>query len=554
MAQYFADRRTLGELLSLTAPVWRITVPDWQRSYSWDTDQVKTFWEDLLHFNEAYPGSHARGHEYFLGSIVLVEKTNNNEYELLDGQQRLATVTILLSVIRKYLAKHKADAATGLERDFIVKENYATSERTYKLRMGKYDADFFQRAVQDYHDNDDQLPIPELRSHKFIRKAYQYFDARFSEEYAKRNGGRPSYDWALGIQRTLTDHLSVVEVKSYDEDNAAEVFETLNYRGIVLSTTDLLRNLILRRSRDSEREEINDAWENIFQLEDHVEEFLRHWWLSRHGDLTGRGLYKAFKPKVIGGQLVPIDLTRQLDVSATIYQAFLECRDDDLEIAGLLRDVKDLGAKLLYPVLLSTYSTGYEIQRKRMLFSLLTLFVRYNVISGLEGTRLEPQIYRLASELRENGEIPYVERIREFAPDDERFKMAFEDVQIPRQATARYLLREIENARRPSSELRIQGSSRVHLEHIYPQKPRLGQQREDHESVLNRLGNLTLLSARLNQEAKNAPFVEKKQKYAESQLLITRDLTRYEDWDLDSINDRQAKFAEQSLSIWAFPE
>lgn len=353
----------------------------------------------------------------------------------------------------------------------------------------------------------------------------------------------------------LTDHLSVVEVRSIDEDNAAEVFETLNYRGIDLSTTDLLRNLVLRRSNDSDREEINDSWENIFQLEDRVEEFLRHWWLSYYGDLTGRGLFKAFKPKIMDHELTPIDLTRQLREAADIYQMLVECRDDDQEVAGLLRDIKDLGARLLYPVLLSTYSSNvYETQKQRILKSLMTLFVRYNVVSRLEGTRLEPEVYDIARQLRTDATVQYIERMQRIAPDNEKFLTDFCSVQVPRQATARYLLREIENAKRPTPELKIQGNSKVHLEHIYPQKPMENHRLDDHDGVLNRLGNLTLLSARLNQALRNAPFAQKRPKYKESQLFITNELITYDDWNLETIDKRQREFAGRASTIWAFPE
>ena len=424
----------------------------------------------------------------------------------------------------------------------------------YKIELGRYDADFFRREVQDRPNDEERLPTPDLLSHKRIRAAWKYFDAKFTEEYARILDGKTAYEWALRIQRVLTEHLSVVEVRSADEDNAAEVFETLNYRGIDLSTTDLLRNLVLRRSNDNDREEINDSWENIFQLEDHVEEFLRHWWLSVYGDLTGRGLFKAFKPKVIDGELTPIGLTRQLDSSATIYQAFLDGRDTDQEVAKLLQDIKELGAKLLYPVLLSTYSTNYEADRKRIIKSLLTLFVRYNIISGLEGTRLEPAVYSIAREMRIDNAVPYVDRMRIEAPNDEKFSMDFKVVDIQRQATARYLLREIENARQPTDELRIQGGSKVHLDHIYPQKPREGYRDAVLDAALNRLGNLTLLSGRINQSFKNAPFTEKRARYAESQLRISQEVSNYMEWNMTSIDQRQAGFAEESAQIWTFPE
>ena len=553
MAQYTPNRRTLGEVFALSTATKQISVPDWQRSYSWSDSEVKELWDDLVGFSQAYPGQNAQGHEYFLGSIVLVLK--DDRYELLDGQQRLATATILLSVIRDYLAHYNQNASNSLSMKYLVDEDYASGNRVYKLTLGNYDAEFFRREVQDVPLGDTPRPEPKLRSHKLIRRAREFFEKRFNERYEEIGGGEDAYQWALSIQRILTDNLSVVEISSTDEDDAAEVFETLNNRGIDLSTTDLLRTLVLRRSQPNERDEINDSWHSIFELEDRVEEFLRHWWLSYYGDLTGRGLYKAFKPKVLEGELTPIGLTRQLDAAASIYQNLLNCIDDDVDVKNLLQDIKELGAKLFYPMLLSAYSSDvYEPQRKRVLHDVVCLFVRYNVVSGLEGTRLEPEVYDIARQLRTDNAVQYTDRMRRFAPDDDKFFNDFCSVDVPRQATARYLLRNIENAKRQTSELTVQSPSKVHVDHIYPQTPREGHRWDNHEVVLNRLGNLTLLSARLNQALRNAPFDEKKPKYAESQLLVSNELCNYEDWNIESIATRQSQFAEQAIRIWAFPQ
>ena len=551
MAQYMAGRQTLGELLTLMASGERIIVPEWQRSFSWSTEEAKIFWEDLTGFGEEYPGDNVQGHEYFLGSIVLVER--GNELEVLDGQQRLATATILLSVIRDYLARYNSDAASSLAHTHIVQKNYSTSELYYKLQLGKYDADFFRREIQDVRDSNYQPPTPSLLSHKRIRGVRGYFDTEFEKKYNELGGGKTAFDWALTVQRILTGHLSVVEVRSTHEDSAAEVFETLNNRGISLSATDLLRNLVLRRSQEHEREEINDSWESIFHLEKHVEEFLRHWWLSKYGDLKGSSLYKALKPKIMSGELTPITLTRQLELSALIYKDLLDCKDDDPEVAGLLQHVKDLGAKVCYPLLLSTFrSAVYHPQRKHVIRSLLSLFVRYNVIGGRESTLLEKEIYDIAQQVNLDSQVPYVERMRQFAPDDEHFESDFQLAQVSRQATAKYLLREIENSRHSTPEFVVQGGRQVHLEHVYPKTPEDGHKWENHEEALDRIGNLTLLSGPLNQSASNKSFGVKKVRYEASELKITKELNDYSDWNQQTIDERQKRLAREALTIWTF--
>src|SRR5580700_980924 len=108
--QYTPQKRTIGELLSVTNPP--IVVPDWQRNYSWTSSEAESFWQDLSDFDQKYPGNNVADQEYFLGSVVIVD--NGASHLLLDGQQRLATAGILLSVIRDYLARFNRDAATRI--------------------------------------------------------------------------------------------------------------------------------------------------------------------------------------------------------------------------------------------------------------------------------------------------------------------------------------------------------------------------------------------------------------------------------------------------------
>ena len=241
--RYEANRQTIGALLSTTSP--RIVVPDWQRSYSWSSREIETFWQDLIAFDERYTGDTIEGEEYFLGSIVLV--TGGPTNLLLDGQQRLATATILLSALRDACRSHKDDAATRLQNKYICDFDDATNKTTPMLTLNVYDRDFFRSEIQDESAIDHPRPSPDLRAHTLIRKAREFFESQISSHSNTLGGGQAAFLWNLRIVRVLCDHMSIVAVSSSDEDNASAVFETLNDRGIGLSTPDLLRNLLLRR-------------------------------------------------------------------------------------------------------------------------------------------------------------------------------------------------------------------------------------------------------------------------------------------------------------------
>jgi hypothetical protein len=123
-------------------------------------------------------------------------------------------------------------------------------------------------------------------------------------------------------------------------------------------------------------------------------------------------------------------------------------------------------------------------------------------------------------------------------------------VSISHQKSARYILRELELDRRATEEIEVAPPHRVHLEHIYPRSPQEGVLWPRHTQVINRLGNLTLLSRRLNQQIKNGPFVAKKTAYAASELLLTRVLSDLSDWNAEAIDTRQAELAERAVEIW----
>lgn len=547
--RYSAEKKTIGELLSVTSPF--ILVPDWQRNFSWETSQLDSFWQDLTAFSGQYPDENISDQEYFLGSIVLV---TGSEYLLLDGQQRLATATILLSVIKQFLGQFSQDAATRTAAKWILDKDDATGTSKFKITLNHYDRDFFRREIQETGDAD---PAAELRSHHLIRSARSFFTEKFKERYEQLADPRVSFDWSLRIRQVLTEHMSVVAVASEDENNAAAVFETLNDRGIGLSTPDLLRNLLLRKAVPTSREEIIDSWETILQIEDEtrVDDFLRHYWLSHHGDVKSRKLYREIKDHIETNDVDPLDFSRDLAATALLYREIVNGRDDDPDVGRRLAAIKMLGAKSLLPAVLSAYASDNAEDRGAFLQGLITLFVRHNLIGNLETTKLESTVYGVAKELRGSGEFATaITRLKELSPTDEAFKNQFRTATIARIASARYLLRELEHHKRKTMEVEVEGPDRVHVEHVYPQKPPPERRWADHGAAVSRIGNLTLLAKRLNQTLRNADFSDKKPRYAESDLILTKELAAEDGWDLHRINARQEQLAEAAPTVWTYPE
>lgn len=551
--RYKPERMTIGNLLSMTNPA--VVVPDWQRNYSWTTSEVETFWQDLMRFSDLYPDKNVDDQEYFLGAIVIVETSNGNL--LLDGQQRIATSAILLSVIRDFLEKYNKDAALRVSTRYLTDFDDALNDYTYKITLNRYDRDFFKREILENRGPGYVSPTPIYESHSLIRKSRNFLYNKFQEKFDKIKEPLTAHKWGLRILKVITNHVSVVGVISNDEDNASNVFETLNDRGIGLSTPDLLRNLILRRANSAYIDEILDLWGVILDIEPDakIQDFFRHFWLSREGDVKARSLYREIKANIIERNEDSLSFSRNLCDSSRIYQDILNATyEGSPRIAKLLGDISDLGAKVLYPPVLSLLEKSEDAELvEKFLRYLIVTYVRHTLICKKENSQIENLMFSIAKKIRSELSEDLINEIMIFAPSDEQFKSDFAGVSIPRRDSARYILREIEQYLRTTEELDVAAPERVHVEHIYPQTPSPENRWVQHEGVINRLGNLTLLSAKLNNTIKNGTFLMKQPYYVKSELLLINEIAaKFTAWSINAIDTRQKHLARNAVEIWKY--
>lgn len=542
---YRPDKRSVGQLLATTSP--SIVVPNWQRSYSWTVKEVETFWNDLTDFEKSGRA------EYFIGSVVIVE-TSDDKHLLLDGQQRLATSTILLSVIREYLKRYSADAAGRTQSRYLADIDDATNETTYKLTLNAYDAEFFRRKILESRSDSFVDPSEERSSHTHISRAREFFDAEFAKQYASLQG-KEAYDWALSIQNALTNKLSLIAIFSTDEDSAAEVFETLNDRGIGLSTADLLRNLVMRRASPSAHDRIISLWDDVLSFDNDqlIKNFIRHYWVSKYGDVKTQSLYREIKTQIEDQNINSETFSKSLYDAAGLYRAILAGEADNAEIARRLSDISDLGAgaRILYPSLLAMLEVVPTEGQLAVLQVLTNTYVRHSLIGGRENSRLENVLYGATRRLRSSSSVQsFLKEVDDAAPTDEEFQASFERASIRNSREQRYVLSKLEATQRSTDELSVADSSKVHVEHIYPQTPLPGAAWPAHDRWISRLGNLTLLSGKINVAARNGSFETKLPHYEKSDIELTKALTAYSSWSTQEVERRQKDLAQLALKTW----
>jgi len=434
----------------------------------------------------------------------------------------------------------------------------ASQQSIDKLTLNRYDRDFFRREILQTRDAQYTAPPVTVDSHRLIRRAREFLTARFAAARDEMNNPHEFNAWILRVQKILTLHISVVAIVSQDGDNAALVFETLNDRGIGLSTPDLLRNLILRRANENETEEIATLWGEVLESDNDVslKTFLRHFWISRKGDVKAQSLYREIKDAVETENVDSLEFSRQLRDASILYRDILNAHLGDQELDHTLQDIADIGASAAYPVLLTAAELDFDkATLGRFARALLVTYVRHTVIGRLENARLETVFYGMAKSLRENGNIANaIHELKGFAPNDAAFAAAFASASLSDRTVARYILRELERKQRTTEELDVALPPKVHVEHVYPRSPRPDERWENHAAIVNRIGNLTLLSRRLNTAIKNAPFPEKRPRLEESEIHITSSLAEFADWSLQRIEQRQDQFAANAAEIWSLPE
>ncbi|MGW0933409.1 DUF262 domain-containing protein [Streptomyces sp. NPDC002666] len=572
-----AARQTLGQLIGANNPI--VTVPDdSQRQYSWTKKEVDVYWADIEKFKDGRESGKESSSEYFIGPVVTITAEKASGRALLDGQQRLTTSTILLSVIRDILWQTNAPeaklSANNIQRDYIARKSGRKDPMEYFLVLSLFDRDFFRDYIQTWSEITGECARTEAAtrpSHHLIKDAYSNLYSKVQSHLQKFADDEDRLDYLDSLRECLIYGLVFVEIQTPTSSDANEVFETINSRGKDLSTVDLVRNFLMEKSRGlHEKERVNNAWRSLlddFDRREDIEKFLRHFWVSKHGDVKSHSLYVTIRKNLTEHfdrrpQVYSVGkFAAELEKAASRYAELLSQNTGDTDLDASLVEVKALSADALYPLLLSA-SEGYAYhEMKRLATAALSYYVRWTVVGTRESTLLEENLFGVAKELSRGGPLDSaVKRVVGWIPDDEAFFAAFRDASIPKQAQSRYLLMKLEASLRAEAEIHEElslGAAKVHVDSIYPSRPDAGLKSEDHEAWVNRLGNLTLLAGKRNQATATLSYPEKQSIYSNSPMLVSSRTHTDSLWDSDAskwrmqgIVERQEHLARIALQVW----
>jgi hypothetical protein len=542
-------------------------VPPYQRNYAWEENQYGEFWFDI---SKTFS---ANAPEYFLGSIV-INSAQAPQLFVIDGQQRLITTAILISALRNHLkAEGLAKLAGLIEKDFLVASDYERQLSAPCLVLNKSDKVFYDTyifhnrpAAEIYRLAEDDTLSP---SNRQLADCFRYMHRRLGE---MRGNGWALEDLAHAVVECLNARVFVIRIDVKDDYDAFLLFETLNDRGLELSEADLLKNRLFAVSAES----LSDV-QNNWELMEHnlgserLIKFVRHQWFSTRGQVSERGLYADIRQSVATPEAA-VAYTDALCEASDYYAALSKANhhiwlsfpnEQQPALRELIDTIDMLRPEQLFIVLLA----ALEVDRRNFLElarMLVTFTFRYNTICNLSPSNILQPFIGAARHIRETGRADPAELFAKFLaplyPDDSQFHSAFARKVIRVNSQARFILAKINDFLMANPSLRTQVDPfATDLEHILPKRYNRSWEtsRRDFpggaDKYVYRLGNMTLIAAKLNRDLGNANFAAKKRVYAQDRLEITRKVLESEKWTHEEIKNRQNWLASMACKIWRYP-
>jgi hypothetical protein len=536
------------------------SIPAYQRPYAWTREQASELLTDLLSFLGDGSESVTDANPYFLGSIVLIKSEDAPESDVVDGQQRLTTLTILLSVLRSL-----AEAENALEiTDYIYQKGKKIEgkENRYRLKLREKDEDFFRIYVQDENKLDNLLKLDNSQltdSQRNIQTNTEYFLGEFSAFSEQQRNRFAHY---------LMMRCFLVVVSTPDLDSAYRIFSVLNSRGLDLSLTDLLKSEVIGAIPSLEQGKYTKIWEDeeedlgreAFQeLFAHIRMIYRKAKLRETALNEFRNHVQPQKEpqKFIDGVLKPYS-----DALEIIKTANYQGNKDTGAINSLFRWLNQIdNFDWVPPAILYFSKNSQTPDSLRHFFTDLERLAAGLMILRADINDRVARYAKLLSAIEENLDLYAPQSPLQFTPDevDRIVKTLDGDLYLIKRIR-QYVLLRLDSALAQGEA--SYDYSVITVEHVLPQNPGEGSTwlkwfpiKEERIQYVHRIGNLALLSRKKNAEAQNYDFDKKKEKYFTSKkgivpFALTSQVLQQSEWTPEVINQRQIGSIQSLRAIW----
>ena len=542
-------------------------VPAFQRDYSWKEEHWEDLWLDLQDLTTRKSSQH------YMGSLVLMQNENPEEYTIIDGQQRIATLSILILCViarLKEMADAGTEAAENRERAALLRGSFIGSKQpgslieASKLKLNRNDDDFYQGTLVQLEKPASERTLCD--SEKQLWGAYKYFSKQILADFSNYNGQRLA-EW---IDSLISVRLLFIQVVVGNDDGAYTVFETLNARGLELTASDLIKNYLMSlasRKGKGDLDHVLRRWHRITAQIGvrRLPDFLRHYFNSRYPYVRQERLFRRIREEVSTPEAALI-LIKDLENASSCYRALNDAEDDYwLDFPGANEHIRVLmmfGVSQYKPLALAACRKLKSDEAVKVLGDCVTLYFRFNVISRLGTHELEKR-YNDAALGVDSNQLSTAAGVRGLLRpvyvDDDQFRADFEVFRQPINSKGRRIIRYI------LCELECQTSQQdlkwsttgATIEHILPDQldGAWGMifSDDEHARYVERLGNYALLEYGKNKTIGQDLFSGKATIFQTSQYSLTKDLASFHEWTPAMIAERQRKLAKIATAVWRFP-
>ena len=538
-------------------------VPPYQRDYAWTEERWEDLWNDVLDLRERPESRH------YMGALV-VKGDSDREFTIIDGQQRLATISVLsLAIIDKLQRiadrdvdpEHNRERATELRNRFIGEKDPASLIESSRLNLSQADDAFYQDYLVQLRRP--LNPRGLTQSNALLWRCFRYFSQQLDAlDDVQENGEALARILSESVARRLLFILITVE----DELSAYTVFETLNARVMQLTTADLLKNYLFSKVRvPADLDALQRRWHALLSTvtPNRFSDFLRYHLLCEQPKIRKERLFKLIRDRIDTPQQV-FDLIEALENRAELYAALADANHeywrDRPEAKPYVRDLILFGSRQVTPVLFAAWERLRD-DFDRVLKLAGDVSFRY-LVSRRNPNALEPVYHEAARAiLAGNANRPRAvfAHLRPVYVDDRAFENSFAVFSINprgRKKLLKYILCRLEDDANGVGRERDADTDPASIEHILPQNPS-GDWTDafaapDVPTAVERIGNATLLESAVNRRLGSASYADKRTAYEQSAYALTRQVAKMapEEWTFALVEKRQQHLARRAVQVW----
>jgi uncharacterized protein with ParB-like and HNH nuclease domain len=559
-------------------------IPAYQRDYSWDTEQWEQMWEDLRSFSKS------NAEEHFLGPVIVTPAEDGGDvYEVIDGQQRLTTLQIIIAIVRDCWIemgdKNVMNSGVSVPNKQMTSDLIFSLTPTvrYNFQPNKHLKKIFRDFIQTPLGQDGRKTF----ENKEALQGYQYND-RSSEvvrayKFFKEKIVALGEDNLRKFESYLLHKVRVLVVKAGGSSNAFLLFETLNYRGLELTQTDLVKSFLFSKiiTEDSDDHYVNE-WDRVV---DNIgskspDLFLRHYLLLFNKKVLKRDIYAEIKSRYTTRESA-IAFVDDLEKFSSLYSYIVrekEFEGQNKQILNILFDdlaLLNVDTQNIYllAILHQFYTNKNETEIDKIENAARlseTLSFRW-ITCGRNAQDLE-NIYQEAASMVMDIETPEdnFEKaqalILENLPSDQEFQSSLQNAIIKSNRRAQYILRKIDEWQNgDASSYVLMDPTKLHLEHIAPQRPGTDSDWKttmkgdlNYREIIYRIGNMMLLRDKINASVSNHPFEKKLVKYKSQNTrskmplpTLSQEVLGISSWSQGAVLKRSERIAEISTEVWS---